>query len=123
MKLLETHSLTFSIPTESQYDEFGNWVEGSLTSLPALGSLQSIDRGLKFKLQQNGNRTEDVKVFYTKTNVPSMLEKDNLSRPHTVIEGRKFYVHDREPNVGFGLYADHYKLILVSESAINGGGW
>lgn len=124
MRLLNTHSLVFTMYASGGYPGTdGNWVYPTPTTQTVKGSLQSFKKGTETLILPDGYRTQDVKVFLTKTNIPTLEESSSKKAATTIIDGRTYVVHDREDNTGFSLAADHYKLYLVREPQDDGEGW
>lgn len=130
MRLLRTHSLTFTFEADGYYNNDGEWTDGSLTTKTILGSLQSMRAGsdlqklgVTTKQLPEGYLVEDARAFYTQGDV-DMLDEDNGTSPaKTTINNKVYKVWKVRPNTGFGLRVDHTVVILIKEPRANSGGW
>lgn len=116
MRLLRTHTLTFTTPSQGYYDALGEWNDGASTPVIARGSLQAFRRGVKRLNLPDGVLTTDARLFYSKTLLQAPNENQGLSGAYTTIGTEKFVVVDVEPNSDFGLKADHNVHLLVKEA-------
>lgn len=124
MRLLKTHTLTFSLPSGEGYPGLdGIWVHPAPTTDDIEGSLQAFKKGTETLVLPDGYRTEDAKVFFTDIDIPTQNEFSAEQAATTVIKGREYTAFDKEDNTGFGLAADHYKVLLIREPQPNGDGW
>lgn len=117
MKLLKTHTLTFSIPSESTLDLDGVWTEGVSTEQIVKGSLQAFRRGKTTLILPDKLKTSDSRLFYTATEIEVIANP-----PTTVINGKTFVLYDHEPNIGFGLKTDHHTYLLIKQDKLTPGG-
>lgn len=122
MKLLETHTLTFSIPTANTLGTDGRWTEGTPTSLIVKGSLQSFKRGKKSLVLPEGISISDSRLFYTQTKVSAPDDIDIQAAPTTLINGKTFVIYDEEDNTGFNLKSNHYLYLLIRQDKLTAGG-
>lgn len=124
VKLLETHTLTFYRQGSTDIDDYwGDTVPA--TPLPdVVGSLQPIRAGLRVNIVPNGYDTDSGFFWYTTYDHVGYLEGSLQLPDYTVIDGRKYEVHNIEDWSGFGLNTDHNKYILVAKGMnAEGGGF
>ena len=122
--LLETHILTFYRINLGELQEDGFYSDNDPpTEIPDIeGSLQPIRAGLRVRIVPEGFDTESGFFFYTKHYLVGYDENTNTQADYTIINGRKFEVHNTEDWSAFGLNTDNYKYILVARPLNPEGG-
>ena len=113
--LLKTTVLTFTRFEEGNYDVGGTeeWVDGTPTPVIAEGSLQPFREGTSKVVLPEGTKTQDARLFYTKTLLRTEDEFNNTVADTTVINGATYEVFNSGDWNQFGLSVDHFRAILI----------
>lgn len=114
--LIKQIPLTFTRCSETTINDWGQIEEVANEVVEARGSLQPMSLGEKTKVMPESLRTNDAKIFYTKTELlPSRTDSNNvqLFADYVFINNHKYIVYDAGDWTTNTSNLAHYKVVLV----------
>lgn len=119
-RLLQKNTLTFTRKTTNgTYDDSGNWVEGvDEPSFNVKGSLQPFERGNSREDLPEGVSANDIRVFYTATELKTIEEYNNQESDSTTINGIEYICYFAEDWFTPAYRLSHYKVFLIKKDKI-----
>lgn len=113
----ETDTLIFSEenPTAGYFDDDENWIQGTVTEVTAVGSLQPfLTTSIRRIVLPRGVKEEDARLFYTKaSNLKSAKDSTRQEASVTTINGEEYYIEEKGDWSRLGTYLKHYVYLLV----------
>lgn len=121
IKLLKTHTLTITREgndtDKGRYDESGKWINPTATEdFDVIGNLQSYKAANAQKVLPEGTRTSDVKIFYTKEDLRTMEQFNNLPADKATINSKVYTVFTELDWTEFNLTPDHRAYIFLMDN-------
>lgn len=120
-RIRERSSLVLKRLTEGDYDEDGNYVEGSTKNINIKCSIQPFRSGRNQMTLPEGYREEDTVIVFTQTPINTVKQSGPTNADYTTIDGLKYVALTVFNWKRDGMRLGHYKVLFVKESMLLAG--
>ena len=125
IKLLQKNALQFrrigDDLDKGYYDKSGQYVSATtVTLIDAVGNLQPWTPYNNQLVLPEGTREQDLRIYYTKTELRVVDQYENLPADETTIDGDNWTVFTKQPWTGYSLTPDHNSYVLIRDNPRSG---